>query len=151
MTPKLHLYMNNCSEESVTQLLLGVLPGLELKDTINIDDTHQVKSYMSDNYRLIIHKNDELCWPLEVDIRGKLDNTELHAFDDLKFGEWMVDSLDCNTEAFADCGGKYNPPLSDWLVRITQNAVESVLIPEEGSAIDEKSTQVLASRGKGEN
>ena len=145
-TKELHAYIRGPDFTAVTQWIETVLTDLQRKETIDL--TTEIGRVML----RFDYPHDELTleqvvgtgW-LELSVRLKKDASIFDGWNDIQFGERLVDDLGGIT--LVDCGGVYTHPLSDAIVRISPDKMELVVLPETfDDPFDERLTQLIKKR-----
>ena len=141
MRTALHAYINHVSVEKLKEALFSVVQNLEYTKTETFSGNYVVQYFENKYCGILLHLNPDICWSLEVEIKGDISNTEYSGINNIQFGEKLVYELGC--EAIVDCEGEINPVHSDRMVRITKNRWESVEIPDEGEKVNESTTKEI--------
>jgi len=138
---KLHSYLNHVSASALIEELESAVKGLSFIESITVDGKYEIKHFGNKECKVFMHVNPDICWPLEIEIKGDISNTEYFGFNNIQFGVRLVSVL--GGEAIVDCEGVINPLYSDLMVRIGKNKWETVQIPDEGNEVNESFTKEI--------
>ena len=140
----LSAYLSGASSDRVAELLCRSLPALKMTDTIDLGGNCSISLFEGFGCKATLEAVPDRAWPIEVTISSELFEKQFGS-EPIAFGEWICDNLSCTV--VVDCGGVYNLKHSDFVVRITRDKLESVLIPSGGASTDESKTTLIRRRG----
>lgn len=142
MKTELSAYINKTNETNIVKLLKNTIHKLtQLK--IFGDDKCLYKTFEDENLFILLTIYDRVEYKNEALLTGNVENTILYSFNNIQFGEWIVDNLNC--EVLVDCDGKYSHPLSDDFIRVTKDKLE-IVVHDDDDNIDEVKTELIKLR-----
>ena len=145
-TNELHAYIQGPDTTAVIKWIKTVITNLERKEIV--DQTEEIGrlllKFVGKYELLILEQLVDTGW-LELTIRPKAPDSIFTEWDNIQLGERLVDDLGGIT--LVDCSGIYADPLAPYNVRISEDKMELVELPDEiGDAFDEKRTQLIRRR-----
>jgi hypothetical protein len=147
MNPKeLHAYIQGPDLTAVIRWIESLVTDLGPKETLDLTEALGIVMVRFDGKHdfMLLEQHVGTGW-LELEIRIKSPDSIFGKWDNIQFGERLVDDLGGIT--LVDCGGKYVHPLAPYKVRISTDKLELVELPPEiGDPFDESLTKLIKKR-----
>jgi hypothetical protein len=145
-TKELHAYIQGPEYGAVVGWIVSVVKEIENKERVDLSEAIErvLWKFSGADEDLILEQIVDSDW-LELIVRVKGDGSVFRGWNDIQFGERLVDDLGGIT--LVDCGGVYTHPLSDQIVRVSVDKWELVMLPEMiGDPFDEDLTKLIKRR-----
>jgi len=143
---ELHAYLQGPDAGAVVGWIVSVVVSIHGKERVDLSEAIErvLWKFEGVDDELILEEIVDSNW-LELSVRVKGEGSVFSGWDNIQFGERLVDDLGGIT--LVDCGGVYTHPLSDQIIRVSREKMELVMLPDSiGDLFDEGLTNLIKRR-----